>query len=68
MLDAVAVPRPGGRERHRKRLDHLTADKAYGSKANRRSLRARGIPHAIPERDDVRASPHTKLCKGTNAA
>src|SRR3982751_5968237 len=53
LLDAVAVPRPGGRGRHRKRLDHLTADKTYGSKANRRSLRARGIPHTIPERDDV---------------
>ncbi|GAA1577881.1 hypothetical protein GCM10009827_119550 [Dactylosporangium maewongense] len=56
LLDAVAVPRPGGVGRHRKRLDHLTADKAYGSKANRRSLRARGIPHTIPERADVRAS------------
>lgn len=36
LVDAVAVPRPGGRGRHRKRLDHLTADEAYGSKANRR--------------------------------
>ncbi|MFD0575162.1 transposase [Dactylosporangium darangshiense] len=53
LLDAVKVPRPGGKGRHRKRLAHLTADKAYGSKANRRSLRARGIPHTIPERSDV---------------
>lgn len=64
LLDAVAVPRPGGRGRHRKRLDHLTADKAYGSKANRRSLRARGIPHTIPERDDVRASRARKGSRG----
>ena len=31
LLDGVAVGRPGGRGRPRKRLDHLTADKAYGS-------------------------------------
>jgi transposase len=64
LLDAVAVPRPGGQGRHRKRLDHLTADKAYGSKANRRSLRAREIPHTIPERDDVRASRARKGSRG----
>ncbi|BFU45665.1 hypothetical protein [Krasilnikovia sp. MM14-A1004] len=42
LLDAVAVPRPGGRGRHRKRLEHLTADKADGSKArhHRRAYRA----------------------------
>src|SRR3954464_1377658 len=40
LVDAVAVPRPGGVGRHRKKLDHLTADKAYGSRANRRWLRA----------------------------
>jgi len=45
LLDAIAVPRPDGVGRHRKRPDHLMADKAYGSKANRRALRARGIPH-----------------------
>lgn len=64
LLDAVAVPRPGGQGRHRKRLEHLTADKAYGSKANRRSLRARGIPHTIPERADVRASRARKGARG----
>lgn len=64
LLDAVAVPRPDGIGRHRKRLDHLTADKAYGSRANRRSLRARGIPHTIPERDDVRASRARKGSRG----
>jgi transposase len=64
LLDAVAVPRPAGTGRHRMRPDHLTADKAYGSKANRRSLRARGIPHTIPERDDVRASRARKGSRG----
>ena len=57
LLDNVAVARPDGRGRPRKRLDHLMADKAYGSKANRRSLRARRIPHTVPERGDVRDSP-----------
>lgn len=64
LLDAVSVGRPGGVGRPRKRLDHLTADKAYGSKANRRSLRARGIAHTIPERDDVRASRARKGSRG----
>ncbi|MFD0575166.1 transposase [Dactylosporangium darangshiense] len=64
LLDAVKVPRPGGKGRHRKRLAHLTADKAYGSKANRRSLRARGIPHTIPERSDVQASRARKGSRG----
>jgi hypothetical protein len=64
LLDAVSVPRPDGVGRHRKRLAHLTADKAYGSKANRRSLRARGIPHTIPERADVRASRARKGSRG----
>jgi len=53
LLDAVAVPRADAAARHRKRLDHLCADKAYGSRANRAALRRRGIPHTIPERDDV---------------
>jgi transposase len=64
LLDNVAVSRPGGQGRPRKRLDHLLADKAYGSKANRRSLRARRIPHTIPERDDVRRSRAKKGSRG----
>jgi transposase len=64
LLDNVAVARPGGNGRPRKRLDHLLADKAYGSKANRRSLRARRIPHTIPERDDVRRSRAKKGSRG----
>jgi transposase len=64
LVDAVAVPRPDGAGRHRKRLDHLTADKAYGSRANRRSLRARSIPHTISERADVQASRARKGSRG----
>jgi hypothetical protein len=38
------------------RPDHLTADKAYSSRANRAALRARHIRHTIPERDDQKAN------------
>jgi transposase len=55
LVDAVRVARPGGRGRPRKRLAHLTGDEAYGSRANRQALRARRIPHAIPEPADQRA-------------
>jgi transposase len=55
LLDAVQVPRPGGVGRPRVRPDHLIADKAYSSRANRAGLRARHIPHTIPEREDQRA-------------
>lgn len=64
LLDAVSVARPAGHGRPRKRLDHLTADKAYGSRANRRSLRARRIPHTIPERDDVLAGRARRGSRG----
>jgi hypothetical protein len=50
------VARPGGRGRPRVRPDHLTGDKAYSSRANRAALRARHIPHTIPERDDQKAN------------
>lgn len=52
----MRVARPGGRGRPRKRLAHLTGDKAYSSRANRAALRDRRIPHNIPERDDQRAN------------
>jgi hypothetical protein len=32
LIDAVSVTRPAGRGRPRMRLEHLTADKAYGSR------------------------------------
>lgn len=55
VLDAIRVPRPGGRGRPRKRPDHLIGDKGYSYERCRRALRRRGIPHTVPERDDQRA-------------
>ena len=54
VLDAIWVPRPGGRGRARKRPDHLLADKGYSDPSSRRLLRRRGIAHTIPERRDQR--------------
>jgi len=55
VLDAIRVPRPGGRGRPRKRPDHLVGDKAYSYPTCRRLLRRRGIGHTIPQRSDQRA-------------
>jgi transposase len=55
VLDAIRVPRPGGRGRPRKRPARLLADKGYSYPTCRRLLRRRGIPHTIPERADQRA-------------
>jgi transposase len=63
-VDAVRVARPSGQGRPRKRLGHLTGDKAYSSRANRAALRARHIPHTIPERDDQRANRARKGARG----
>ena len=54
VLDAIRVPRPGGRGRPRKRPDHLIADKGYSYPRCRALLRRRGISHTIPERSDQR--------------
>ena len=54
VLDAIRVPRPGGRGRPRKRPDRLLADKGYSCPSCRALLRGRGIPHTIPERSDQR--------------
>ena len=62
LLDQVAVARPGGVGRPRKRPDSVTADKAYSSKANRAALRARKIAAVIPERSDQKAN---RVNKGT---
>jgi transposase len=43
---------------------HLTGDKAYSSRANRAALRARRIPHTIPERDDQKANRARKGARG----
>jgi transposase len=61
-VDQVRVPRPGGRGRPRTRVGHLTGDKAYSSRANRRALRARHIPHTTPERDDQQANQGPQGC------
>jgi transposase len=53
VLDSIRVPR-AGRGRPRKRPDHLLADRGYGKGVYRRMLRARAIPHTIPERSDHR--------------
>jgi transposase len=60
----VRVARPGGRGRPRQRPDHLTGDKAYSSRANRAALRARHVPHTIPERDDQKANRARKGTRG----
>ena len=60
----MRVARPAGRGRPRKRVDHLTGDKAYSSRANRAALRARHIRHTIPERDDQKANRARKGAGG----
>src|SRR6266545_7448553 len=64
LVDQVRVARPGGRGRPRTRVAHLTGDKAYSSRANRAALRARRIPHTIPERDDQKANRARKGRRG----
>ena len=55
VLDAIRVPRPGGRGRPRKRPDRLIGDKGYSYERCRRLPRQRGIAHVVPERADQRA-------------
>lgn len=55
VLDAVRVPRTGV-GRPRRRPDTVIADKAYSSRAIRRTLRLRGIRAVIPERADQKAN------------
>lgn len=64
LLDQVAVTRPGGVGRPRKRPDSVTADKAYSSKANRAALRARNIVAVIPERSDQKSNRANKKAAG----
>jgi transposase len=54
VLERIRVPRPDG-GRPRTRPDHLSGDKAYSSRRNRRYLRRRQIKHTIPERRDQQA-------------
>jgi transposase len=64
LVDQVRVARPGGRGRPRTRVAHLTADKAYSSRASRAALRARCIPHTIPERGDQKANRARRGARG----
>ncbi|GGN88977.1 IS5 family transposase [Actinoplanes lobatus] len=64
LLDDVAVRRPGGVGRPRKRPDSVSADKAYSSKANRADLRRRRITTVIPERKDQQANRAKKGSAG----
>ena len=45
-------------------MAHLTGDKAYSSRANRAALRARRIPHTIPERDDQKTNRARRRARG----
>ncbi len=64
LLDQVAVARPGGVGRPRKRPDSLSADKAYSSRANRAALRARKIAAVIPQPKDQIANRVRKGSRG----
>ncbi|MBK6016439.1 IS5 family transposase [Streptomyces sp. MBT53] len=67
VLDRISVPRPQG-GRPRTRPDHLSADKAYSSRRNRRYLRRRRIKHTIPEPKDQRAHRQRRGSKGGRPA
>ena len=60
VLDGIHVRRPGGRGRPRTRPDRLIADKGYSYPRCRQLLRARQIPHTIPERSDQQARRATR--------
>jgi len=64
LLDQIAVTRPGGIGRPRKRPDSVTADKAYSSRANRAALRARKIVAVIPQPKDQIANRVRKGSRG----
>ncbi|MEU8546277.1 IS5 family transposase [Streptomyces roseoverticillatus] len=63
VLDRIRVPRPAGGH-PRTRPDHLSGDKAYSSRRNRRYLRRRQIKHTIPERRDQRTHRQNRGSRG----
>jgi transposase len=67
VLDRIRVPRTRG-GRPRTRPDHLSGDKAYSSRRNRRYLRRRQIKHTIPEPKDQRAHRKRRGNKGGRPA
>ncbi|MZE50822.1 IS5 family transposase [Streptomyces sp. SID5770] len=67
VLDRIRVPRRlGGRPRTRP--GHVSGDKAYSSRRNRRYLRRRRIKHTIPEPKDQRANRRRKGSAGGRPA
>jgi transposase len=67
VLDRIRVPRPlGGRPRTRPH--HVSGDKAYSSRRNRRYLRRRHIRHTIPEPKDQRANRRRRGREGGRPA
>lgn len=64
LLDQIAVGRPGGVGRPRKRPDSVTGDKAYSSRANRAALRARKVVAVIPQPKDQIANRVRKGSRG----
>ena len=54
----------GVRVKGRRRTLHLLADKAYSHPSTRTQLRARRIPHTIPERSDQKDRRKAKGSKG----
>ncbi|MET8009161.1 IS5 family transposase [Streptomyces sp. NPDC005271] len=63
VLERICVPRLGG-GRPRTRPDHLSGDKAYSSRRNRRYLRRRQIKHTIPEPRNQRANRRHRGSRG----
>lgn len=67
VLDRIRVSRPlGGRPRTRP--DHISGDKAYSSRRNRRYLRRRRIKHTIPEPRNQRANRRRRGSAGGRPA
>ncbi|MFI1683144.1 IS5 family transposase [Streptomyces sp. NPDC020607] len=67
VLDRIRVPLPlGGRPRTRP--GHVSGDKAYSSRRNRRYLRRRQIKHTIPEPRDQRANRRRRGSAGGRPA
>jgi transposase len=63
VLGGIRVPRLGP-GRPRTRPERVLADKAYSSRANRVSLRCRGIRATIPEKDDQAANRRARGRRG----
>ncbi|WP_190023216.1 IS5 family transposase [Streptomyces hiroshimensis] len=67
VMERIRVGRLGG-GRPRTRPDHLSGDKAYSSRRNRRYLRRRQIKHTIPEPSNQRANRKRRGSKGGRPA